>query len=157
MTTEETILELNGLIHACKDGELGYTIAAADVRNTELETVLKDYAAQRRQFVRDLQAEIKRLGGNPDNSGTLGGTLLCGWMDVKSALTGDSAAPIIATCETGEESAVAAFQWVANLDISGETRALVQKQCKSARETLARLQRLKGGAASGIKFQTNDE
>jgi len=31
MTTEETITELNGLIHNCKDGELGYTTAAADV------------------------------------------------------------------------------------------------------------------------------
>jgi uncharacterized protein (TIGR02284 family) len=157
MTTEETIVELNGLIHACKDGELGYTTAAADVRNTELETVLKDYAAQRGQFARDLQAEVKRLGGTPDDSGTFGGTLLCGWMDVKSALTGDGAAPIIATCETGEEAAVAAFQWVVNLDISGKTRSLVEKQCKSVRETHARLRRLNADAASGIKFQTNDK
>lgn len=157
MTTEETIVELNGLIHACKDGELGYTTAAADVRNTELETVLKDYASQRRQFARDLQAEVKRLGGTPDDSGTLGGTLLSGWMDVKSALTGDSAAPIIATRETGEESAAAAFQWAINLDLSGQTRSLVEKQCKSIRETHAHLKKLNADAASGIKYQTNDK
>ncbi len=157
MTTEETIVELNGLIHACKDGELGFTTAAADVRNTELETLLKDCAAQRGRFARDLQAEVKRLGGNPDDSGTFGGTLLSGWMDVKSALTGDRAAPIIATCETGEEAAVAAFEWVANLDLSGKTRSLVEKQCKSVRETHARLQKLNADAASGVKFQTNDK
>jgi uncharacterized protein (TIGR02284 family) len=157
MTTEETIVELNGLIRTCKDGELGYTTAAADVRNTELETAFKDYAAQRRRFARDLQAEVKRLGGNADDSGSIGGTLLCGWMDVKSALTGDRAAPIIATCEAGEEAAVAAFQWVVNLDISGKTRSLVEKQSRSVRETHARLQRLNADAASGIKFQTNDK
>lgn len=157
MTTQETIVELNALIHTCKDGELGYTTAAADVRNTELEGVLKDYAAQRRQFARDLQAEVQRLGGTADDSGTFGGTLLSGWMDVKSALTGDSAAPIIATCETGEEAAVAAFQWVVSLDITGNTRSLVEKQYKSMRATHARLRRLTADAASGIKFQTNDK
>jgi len=53
---------------------------------------------------------------------------------VKSALTGDSAPPIIVSCETGEEAAVAASEWVVNLDISGTTRSRVEKQCKSIRE-----------------------
>jgi uncharacterized protein (TIGR02284 family) len=152
MTTEETITELNGLINTCRDGELGYTTAAADVRNTELETAFMAYAAQRRKFARDLQAEVKRLGGNPEESGSAGGTLLRGWMDVKSALTSGSEAAIIATCETGEEVAVAAFDWVANLDISGPTRSLVEKQRKSVKHLL----RLKADHAAGTKFQTND-
>ena len=62
MNTEETIVELNGLIQTCRDGELGYGAAATDVRNTELETVFTGYAKQRGQFVRNLQAEVKRLG-----------------------------------------------------------------------------------------------
>jgi uncharacterized protein (TIGR02284 family) len=157
MTTQETITELNGLITTCRDGELGYVTAAADVRNTELQTIFKSYAAQRGRFVRDLQAEVKRLGGNPEDTGSVGGTLLCGWMDVKSALTGDSVRPIIATCETGEEAAVAAFAWVVNLDVSGKTRSLVEKQWKSAKETHARLRRLNADAASGAKFQTADK
>jgi uncharacterized protein (TIGR02284 family) len=156
MTTEETITELNGLISTCRDGVLGYTTAAADVRNTELETVFKDYASQRQKFARDLQAEVKRLGGNPEDSGSAGGTLLRGWMDVKSAFTSGDGAAIIATCETGEEVAVAAFDWVANLDISGPTRSLVEKQRKSIKEAYAHLLRLKAGHAAGTKFQTND-
>lgn len=61
MTTEETIAELNGLIKTCKDGELGYSTAAADVRNTELESVFTEYAKQRGQFARHLQAEVEGL------------------------------------------------------------------------------------------------
>lgn len=156
MTTEETITELNGLTKTCRDGELGYATAAKDARNTELETVFTGYASQRRKFVRDLQAEVKRLGGNPEDSGSAGGTLLRGWMDVKSALTSGSAAAVIATCETGEEVAVAAFDWVANLDISGPTRSLVEKQRKSVKEAHGHLLRLKADHAAGIKFQTND-
>src|ERR1022692_1401184 len=80
MTTQETIVELNGLIQTCKDGELGYTTAASDVGNTELETVFSEYAAERRQFARNLQSEVERLGGNPEGSGSTSGTLLRGWM-----------------------------------------------------------------------------
>ena len=78
MTTADTIVELNGLIQTCKDGELGYTAAAADVRNPELETIFTGFAAQRHRFVRDLQAEVKLLGANTEDSGSGGGTLLRG-------------------------------------------------------------------------------
>jgi uncharacterized protein (TIGR02284 family) len=156
MTTEETITELNGLIRTCKDGELGYRTAAADVRNTELETVFTECAKQRGQFARSLQAEVERLGGHPEHSGSLTGTLLRGWMDLKSALSSGSGAAIVATCETGEEAALAAFEWVVNLDISGPTRILVEKQCKAVKETHARLIGLKAEQAAGAKFQKND-
>src|ERR1700722_7730134 len=124
MTTEEMIAELKGLVAVCRDGELGYRKAATDVRNTELETVFTIYSKQRGQFARKLQAEVERLGGTPQDSGSMTGTLLRGWMDVKAVLSNGTGAAIIATCETGEEVAVAAFDWVVNLDISGPTRVL---------------------------------
>jgi uncharacterized protein (TIGR02284 family) len=156
MTAQETIVELNGLIQTCKDGELGYTTAASDVGNTELETVFSKYAAERGQFARKLQTEVDRLGGNPGASGSTSGTLLRGWMNVKSSLTGGSGAAILATCETGEEFAVAAFAWVVKLDVSGQTRVLVEKQYKAVKETHARLLRLKAEEAAGTKLQKND-
>jgi len=156
VTAEETIVELNGLIQTCRDGELGYGAAATDVRNTELGTVFTGYAKQRGQFVRNLQAEVKRLGGDPERSGSAGGTLLRGWMDLKSSLTRGSGAALLATCETGEEVAVAAFEWVVNLDISGQTRSLVEKQGKSIKEARARLLKFKAQEAGGAKFRKND-
>lgn len=156
MTTEDTILELNRLIETCKDGELGYRTAAADVRNTELETVFTEYAKQRGQFARSLQAEVERLGGKPEESGSVSGTLMRGWMGLKSALSSGSGAAIIASCESAELAAVAAFDWAANLDISGQTRVLVEKQCKAVKETHARLLRLKAEESDGSKFQKND-
>jgi uncharacterized protein (TIGR02284 family) len=149
MTTAETIVELNGLIQTCRDGELGYGAAATDARNTELEAVFTGYAKQRGLFARNLQAEVRRLGGDPERSGTTGGTLLRGWMDLKSSLTRASGAAILGTCETGEEVAVAAFTWVVGLTIPGQTRVLVERQCKSIREAQARLMRLKASVSAG--------
>jgi uncharacterized protein (TIGR02284 family) len=156
MTPQETIVELNGLIQTCKDGELGYATAASDIGNTELETVFSKYAAERRQFARNLQTEVERLGGNPEGAGSASGALLRGWMDVKSSLTGGSGAAIIATCETGEEFAVAAFAWVVKLNVAGQTRSLVEKQYKAVKEAHARLLRLKAEEAAGTKFQKSD-
>lgn len=152
MTTEDIIAELNGLIKTCKDAELGYRTASADVRNTELETVFTECSKQRGRFARSLQAEVERLGGHPEDSGSLGGTLLRGWMDLKSALSSGSGAAIVATCETGEQAGMAAFERVVNLNISGPTRVLVEKQCKAVKEAHARLLRLK----SEQEFQRND-
>jgi uncharacterized protein (TIGR02284 family) len=157
VTTEDTIAELNGLIETCKNGELGYRSAAADVRNTELETVFTQYSKQRGQFAHSLQAEVERLGGKPEQSGSAGGALARGWMDLKSALSSGSAVAIISSCESAELAAMAAFDWVVNLDITGQTRVLVEKQAKTIRETHARLLRLKEDESAGDKFQKNDE
>jgi uncharacterized protein (TIGR02284 family) len=156
VTTEDTIAELNGLIQTCKDGELGYTAAATHVRNTELETVFTEYAAQRRRFARSLHSEVERLGGHPEDSGSAGGTLLRGWLELKSAVTSGSGAAVIASCETGEEVAVAAFAWAVNLDMSGQTRSLVERQGKAIKEAHARLLRLKAEEGAGARFQKND-
>jgi uncharacterized protein (TIGR02284 family) len=157
MTTEETIIELNGLIRACKDGELGFRTAAADARNAELESIFTDYSKQRGQFARKLQAEVKRLGGAREGGESMMATLLRGWMDVKSVLSSGSGAAILATCETGEEVAMAAFAWVLDLDIPGQTRVLVEREFRTIKQAHTRLLRLKAEEAAGARFQRNDK
>src|SRR5271169_6497355 len=105
MTTEDTIEHLNGLTETCKDGELGYRTAAANARNTQLESVFTDYSKQRGHFARALQGEVERLGGTSTDSGTPTATVFRGWIHLKSALSGNDGGAIIAACETGEETA----------------------------------------------------
>jgi uncharacterized protein (TIGR02284 family) len=156
VTAEETIEHLNGLIAVCKDGEHGYATAAEHVRNSELTTVFADYAKQRARFARELQAEVERLGGVPSDSGTLTAALHRGWIDVKSALSGGDAGGIIAACETGEDSAQAAFERVVNTDISGQSRSLIEKQYRQIEEAHKRMLRLKEEAADGAEFPKNE-
>jgi uncharacterized protein (TIGR02284 family) len=143
VTTEETIQHLNDLTETCKDGELGYRTAAHDAGNTELESVFNDYSKQRGQFARALQAEVERLGGKPVDSGTSTATLFRGWINLKSALSGRDGGAIIAACESGEEVAVGAFALVANLDLTGQTRSLVERQARQINEAHAHMLRLK--------------
>ncbi len=156
LTQEETISALNDLIQVCKDGEQGYRTAAENVKNSELETMFRGYAKQRAEFARELQAEVKRLGGEPADSGNVGAVLHRGWMDVKSALTGGDPGSIIAACEGGDENANAAYSRVASTDVSGKTRVLVDKQWQQIKEAQTRTHRLKTEIQDGTRFPANE-
>ncbi len=143
MTTEEAIHHLNDLIAVARDGEEGYRNAAEHVNNAHFQTLFAEYAKQRAGFARELRAEVERLGGEPNDSGTLGAAVHRGWLDLKSALTGGDAGAIVAACETGEDSATAAYERVVNIGISGQTRSLVEKQWHQIQEAHQRLLNLK--------------
>lgn len=144
MTVEDTISELNSLIEMCRNGELGYAEAARRVKDTRLQTVLEGYSKERAGFVRALQAEVKKLGGTPAESGTIGAALHRGWLELKSAVTLGSGGAILSACETGEDSAWTHYKHVIDSDISGESRAMVDKQWGKVKEAIAHLQHLQG-------------
>lgn len=146
---------LNRLVQVNKDAEAGFLNAAGNVQNSELETQFANYAKQHGKFAADLQKEIERLGENPPDSGTVGGAVHRGWMDVKSALTGHSAAAILSSCEDGEQSAQAAYA-DAMADISrGQTFTLLEKQRQQVTEFRTRLARLVDETKDGLEFQKN--
>ena len=123
MTIEEQLGHLHNLIAVAKDGELGYATAAEHVNDSRLATIFAEYAKERAGFVKALQDEAERLGGDkPGNGGTLSGTVFRGWMSLKSAVTGGGPEAVVAACETGEDSAAAAFERVVNLEVTGQTR-----------------------------------
>jgi len=155
MTTEDTIRHLNELVETCKDGEFGYHTAAENARNTQLESVFSDYSKQRARFARALQTEVGRLGGKPVDSGTPTGTLFRGWINLRSTLSSGDGGAIVAACESGEEVALGAFERVMDMDITGKTKSLVERQGQQIKEAHAHILRLKA-EANGAAFQKND-
>ncbi len=156
MTQEDTIDQLNALIQVCKDGEQGFRTAADNVNNSELETMFRGYAKQRAEFGRELQAEVERLGGKPSESGNLGGAMHRGWMNLRSSLTGGDPVALVAACEGGEDSALAAYDRAAHTAVTGKTRSLIDKQYQQVKETHVRLSRLKGEMDDGTRFPENE-
>ena len=134
---------LNNLIGVCVDGEHGYLTAASDVDSTELATMFRQYGEQRAKFIKELSAEVVRLGGEPVDHGTVTGAIHRGWINVKSALTGSGPEAMVAACETGEDSAAASFEQAVDTTITGETREIVERQAKQIREAHSHLLRLK--------------
>jgi uncharacterized protein (TIGR02284 family) len=152
MPSNDYIPGLNHLVEINKDAEDGLINAAQNVRNSELETLFAGYAKQHAKFAAELRQEIERLGGRPTESGAVGGALHRGWMDLKSALSGHSAAAILASCETGEQSAVAAYTEAADANPTGQAGALIKKHLQQIQGFQTRLCRLVGETKDGVEF-----
>ena len=156
MPNTDTLKHLNHLTAMNTDAEKGFRSAAETVRNSELETLFTGYATQHAKFADELRDEISRLDGRMEDSGTVGGVLHRGWMDLKSALTGHSAASILASCEDGELSAEVAYCDAVDANPSGQTHTLIDKHLQQIRGFRTRLHRLVGEMKDGVDFQKNE-
>ena len=128
MSNDNAISVLNSLIETCKDGEQGFKTAAESLKNPELKTKFLTYSRERAQMSTELQAEVRRLGGDPERSGSMSGSLHRGWIDIKSAVTGKDDEAILAEAERGEDVAKAAFEGALKETLAGSTMSLVQQQ-----------------------------
>ncbi len=153
---QHTIDDLNHLFHINKDAQAGFCTAGENVKNSELETLFGGYAKQHARFAAELREEIERLGGECVESGTVGGALHRSWMDLKSALTGHSAAAMLSSCESGEESVEIAYHNASDANPTGQTHTLIEKHRQQIKEFRTRLVRLVGETKNGMDFAANE-
>jgi len=129
MKNDKTISVLNNLIEICKDGQEGFRQASEAVKDTHLKTIFGQFSQQRAQFAGELQQEVMRLGGDPEKSGTLSGSMHRGWINLKSAITGGSEPSIISECERGEDSAKDEYRKALEENkLPADLRDVVQRQ-----------------------------
>lgn len=139
---------LNNLIETCKDGQEGFQAAAEGVKDSSLKSLFAEYGLQRAQFGGVLQETVNRLGGDPEKSGTVSGSLHRGWMNIKSAVTGSDESAIIAECERGEDSARDAYQKALKEKLPADIEAIVEGQfheVKKAHDKIRSLEVKMGG------------
>jgi uncharacterized protein (TIGR02284 family) len=139
---EDVISILNGLIETCKDGQEGFQSAAEGVKNSQYKQLFNEYATQRAQFVGELQAEVTRLGGDPEQSGSVAGALHRGWINIKSVVTGEDEGAIIAECERGEDAAVKAYEEALKEGLPSEVAPIVERQYHLVRQAHDRIRGL---------------
>ncbi|HEV2912814.1 MAG TPA: PA2169 family four-helix-bundle protein [Pyrinomonadaceae bacterium] len=148
--TENVVSTLNNLIETCKDGQNGFQTAAEGVRNGDLKTLFHTYSQQRAQFAVELQTEVRRLGGDPEKTGSLAATLHRGWIDIKSAITGEDENAVISECERGEDSAVRNYQdALADERLPADIRSIVQRQFAEIKEAHDRIRSLERATGAG--------
>lgn len=147
---DEVISTLNNLVETCKDGQNGFRTAAGGVKDTKLTTLFNTYSQQRGQFAAELQNEVRRLGGDPAETGSTAAVIHRGWMNIKSAVTGEDEGAIISECERGEDSAVKSYEEALKDNLPGDVKMLVELQFSQVKEAHDRIRLLEK-----TKAQTN--
>lgn len=100
---------LSACIETCTDGEKGFSLAAADVRDIELKAYLLGKAEERADFVMALQEAVQALGRFPENEGTVKGAVHRGIVAVRKVIEGRSDDLVLQECLRGEIAALHAY------------------------------------------------
>ncbi len=147
-TNDDSVSTLNNLIETLKDGVEGFKTAADGVKSAELKTLFSTYSQQRSQFASELQAEVRKLGGDPEKTGSVVASLHRGWINIKSTVTGMDDHAILAECERGEDSAVSNYQDAMKENLPADVASIVQKQYGQIKEAHDRVRSLRDSTAS---------
>jgi uncharacterized protein (TIGR02284 family) len=145
----EVISTLNELIETCRDGQEGFRTAAEGVQSAELRELFHAYALQRADFAGALQDEVRRLGGEPERTGSLVASLHRGWMGLRAALEGDDDRTIAGECERGEAVALETYRAALDADMPASVRALIERQFAEVKEAHHLIGNLAKGSGAG--------
>lgn len=143
---EELVSKLNGLIETTRDGQEGFKQAAEGIEDADLKSFFYELSQQRAAFTGELQDLVRTLGSDPENAGSVSGAIHRGWMNIKSAVTGNSEAAILAECERGEDTAKAEYQKVLETELPAYVLQTVQQQYGAVLQSHDRVKALRDAA-----------
>ena len=145
-THSDEISTLNTLIATTIDSITGYEDSAKNIDNERFREIFRQRANERQQVVQDLRAEVRRLGGEPEEGGSFLGKAHQRFEDLKAAITGRDEKAIINEVERGEDYIKEKFETaLGSDDLSGETRTVVERAYQSIRSGHDQISQLKHG------------
>ena len=134
MNDKHDISVLNGLITTTLDSMKGFEDAAEDAKSTRFAALFADFARDRGQVVSSMQAEVRALGGKPEDSASLLGAAHRSFMDLKQAFTGKNDKAIIEEVERGEDHIKAKFEIaLKDTDLEPATRSVIRDAFSSVK------------------------
>ena len=146
MDNQDQISTLNTLIETTIDSITGYEESAKNVDNERLRQIFRERADERQQVVSQLREEVRRLGGDPEESGSFLGKAHQRFEDLKAAITGRDEKAIVNEVERGEDYLKEKFETALNSDkLGAEARQVVERAYQSVRAGHDQISQLKHG------------
>ena len=142
----DEISTLNTLIATTIDSITGYENSAEEIENSRFREIFRERANERQRVVSELQGEVRRLGGQPEEGGSFLGKAHQRFEDLKSAITGGDDKAIINEVERGEDYLKEKFEAALKAGtLSGESRSVVESCYQSVRSGHDQISQLKHG------------
>lgn len=140
------ISTLNTLIATTIDSVNGYEDSAQNIDNERFREIFRLRANERQEVVQSLRAEVRRLGGNPEDDGSFLGKAHQRFEDLKAAITGRDEKAIVNEVERGEDYLKEKFEAALKGDeLTGDSRSVVEQCYQSVRAGHDQMSQLKHG------------
>lgn len=144
MNSDHDISVLNTLITTTIDSADGFERSAENADAAQFAAMFREFGSERRQVVSQLQAEVRRLGGTPNDDGSLKADAHRRWLDMKNAITGTGDKSVIEEVERGEDYIKEKYeQALKDAKLSPQTRAIIEQGYQSVRRGHDRASQLK--------------
>ncbi|MCL8008762.1 ferritin-like domain-containing protein [Gelidibacter japonicus] len=142
-THKDTVNVLQGIIEKNYDAEKGYKKAMQDAKNPALKNFLKQQALQRSTFATAIDKELRDLGEEPKESGSITGSLHRAWIDIKSSVAGNDDEAVLEEVIRGEKASVDEYEDVMKKHtLAPKIQNVLQSQLRDIQGTLNRVKTL---------------
>lgn len=142
--TSHDIRTLNGLIATTIDSVDGYRSSAEAVDSPRFAELFTARAGERSSVAEQLRAGVRRLGGNPEDDGTLLASGHRAFLNLKAAVSARDDKAIVNEVERGEDHIKAKYEAaLADDSLSPETRSLIEAGYGSVRSGHDEMSQLK--------------
>jgi uncharacterized protein (TIGR02284 family) len=120
---------LKFLLQTCVDGQQGYQLASASIKDLELKTKLSSYVAQRARFCQELKVFLAAIAELPEEEPTFTGAVHNSWLNLKAIAKDGEPHAILVECVRGERAAVERYtDALAGGEMPQHARKVVQRQ-----------------------------
>ena len=142
--TSHDIRTLNSLIATTIDSVDGYRSSAEAVESPRFAELFTARAGERSSVAEQLRAEVRRLGGNPEDDGTLLAGGHRAFLNLKAAVAGRDDEAIVDEVERGEDHIKSKYEEaLADDSLSPECRSLIETAYGSVRSGHDEMRQLK--------------
>ena len=135
MANETIARALTDLLNLNRTSAKGYQTAAEEVKSAELKAKLSQFSQERAGFVADLEGFAKQYGIDAHATtvetvtNDAAAAVHRGWLNVKSALTGEDDSAVLDAAETGEATALKAYETaLSSNDVPAGAKTVFQQQ-----------------------------
>lgn len=143
MDRDDVIAVLNDLIATSEDGVKDFRACADAVNSSDAKMFFTDRVRLIEKGLKELQGEVRRLGGDPNEHGTARGAMRRGVIDVESAIMRKDDGAVLNECTRAENAAVESYQSALEKDLPPEVRTIVERQLQGVMENRDRVRTLR--------------
>jgi len=142
---------LNSLIKTTLDSRKGFIDAAEDAETTRFKTLFSDFAQDRADTAALLQAEVRRLGGNPEDDSSFIAAAHRTFMNLRERFTARDDKAIITEVERGEDYIKGKYEEALRDDqLSSSSRSVIERAFQSVRAGHDRASAMKHAMSSSL-------
>ena len=141
---QDPIDTLNSLLKTTIDSVNGFENSAKELQSERLRQIFRERADQRQNVVQELREEIRRLGGDPAEGGSMMGKMHHVWEDLKGAVTNQDEEATINQTEAAEDYLKNEYESALN-ELDGQPRQVVERCYQQVRQGHDQISQLKHG------------